>query len=143
MARLKQLEGATLNSTATRTITAVDSVAADHATFTGSHNVNIYGAGAVYIHIGHNNASGSVAGHLCFYDQDDNLIAMGAALTLAATAIQATLTEDDGSSTNTRNLSAAEIDVPTGAHIARFYVTTLTTSTEVDVFIGYTDGFSR
>ena len=78
-----------------------------------------------------------------FYDKADAVIAISPSATLAATALLATLTESDGTSTNSRNLSQSSLAVPTGAYAARVFIETLTTSTEVDLYIGTDDPFTR
>ena len=140
---LRQLEGSLLSGAALRTETAIDDVDMGGATFKAKAKSKVHGAGALYAIIGHNEAAGTLTAMMGFYDRSDNLISVGSVLTFAATTATATLTEDDGTSTNSRFLSAAQIEVPQGAWACRLNILTLTTSTEFDIFVQHDDGFSR
>ena len=144
---MRALEGSRFSTAALRTITAADIalIPVDDPVFTVaiSPKQKCLGAGVLYVMAGHNSASGTMTLRLCFYDQDDALIAISPSTTVAATALKATLTEADGTTTNSRNLAQSSLLVPTGAFAARVFVETLTTSTEVDLFVGTDDPFVR
>ena len=139
---IRALNGKTLATAAYRTITAIDTVALDHATFVAIASEKILGAGAIYVQAGHNSASGTLTCVPVFYDRDDAIIALGSDVVLGATAQTATVNNASGTGAS-RNLSKVELEVQPGAYKVKLYVTVLTTSTSVDLFLGHDDGFTR
>ena len=143
---MRALGATNFATTALRTIAAIDSAATavDSSAFkAASAKQQCLGAGILYVMAGHDNASGTMDVRACFYDANDDLIAISASATMAATALKGTLTEDDGSTTNVRQLSQSSLVVPAGSYAARIFVAALTTSTAVDLFIGTDDPYTR
>ncbi len=142
---IRALEGTHFATAALRTVTTDDTGTPDltAAGFKATPRVKCLGAGALYAMAGHDAGAGSVDVVLALYNKEDNLIAVTDPTTLDATARTGTLTEDDESTTNSRFLAAASVELPVAAYAARVFVASITTSTEIDLFLALDDGFTR
>ncbi len=142
---IRELVGSHFGTAALRTVAVADTlVAVDAAPFkAASARQIVLGTTALYVQLGHQASNGTADISFAIYDRDDNLMAVTPATTIAATALTATLTEDDGSTTNSRFLGAAEVELPIAAYSVRAFVDSITNSTAIDIFVGEEDRFTR
>lgn len=122
---------------ADRSITAIDSTSnpLDGATFKATMTpVDVHGSTLLLLTAGHNSASGTITCRLVFYDKDGAFSGISDAIVLPAQAYPATLKNSSGTGA-TRYASVVGRAFPDGAALARILVTSLTTSTSVDLYL--------
>ena len=132
---LRDLKGTHFGTNPLRSaISSPDSGTVDGSTFkAASPKQIVYGAGKLFLN-GALSASGTTMSVIvAYYDADDNY--------LCQSAVQALATSGIALENGDEVAEVKELD-PLGAYAIRLYVTAVA-SGNVDLYLGYTDGFSR
>lgn len=123
---------------ADRSITAADSTGnpLDGATFKATMTpVEVHGATLLLLTAGHNQSAGTLTCRIVFYDKDGVFSGISDAIVLAANGSYTVTLKNASGNGNSRYPSAPGRSFNDGAHYARILVTSLTTSTSVDLYL--------
>lgn len=118
-------------------VTAVDALTPDSTAFKNAVTaLVVLGCSRIYVQAKHDNSGGTMTARICYYNEDDELVAVSSEFSLDANTLA------DASGAFIGELKGTDGAEP-GAHAARVIVTALATSTDVDIFMTYNDAFTR
>ncbi len=137
VASMRDLLGQPIGTPHREAISAVDTDAPDSSAFKAAVTpLVILGHDRLYLQAKHDDGSGTLSIAVCYYNKDDDLLAVSNVTSLDASAVAL----DSGDFIS--ELKGTDGAEPR-AYAARVLVTALTNSTDVDLFVTYNDGHNR